>query len=559
MKKQSLLDQLDVNLDHVEKNLRATILYLFNLVEDQAAENKILRENNQQLRDEVNRLKGEQGKPNIKPRNSNGDTDVSSENERKRKKKKRKRYNKKSDIKIDREEKCNIDKSQLPSDAIFKGYQETIVQGLKIETDNILFRKEIYYSPSKNKTYVGTLPKGYNSGYGPEIKALVMTMKNAYNMTESKILDFLHNHHIQISAATISDMLIKKTEIFDKEKEELYRAGLESSEYQQTDDTGARVNGKNYHTHVVCNPLFTAYFTKETKSRLTILKILNLDADELTYRLDNEAITILKQLRVGKKYIAALMPLQADKDLDECCMQKLLEKTFSSKESFSALPKKVKTQILEASGISSYHKQTEIPVVEILVCDDAPQFKLLTEALMLCWIHEGRHYKKLQPVVPFNVKELDAFQIQFWKFYRQLLKYKISPSDDDAQKLFAKFDKLFSKKTGYVVLDDRIAKTRQKKEELLLVLKYPNLPLHNNASELAARVSVRKRDVSLHTVTDEGTKANDTFLSIVETCKKLSVNAYEYILDRVSNTFELPSLAHLIRTHNFGYSSAFNP
>ena len=31
-----------------------------------------------------------------------------------------------------------------------------------------------------------------------------------------------------------------------------------------------------------------------------------------------------------------------------------------------------------------------------LICDDAPQFKLLTETLGLCWIHDGRYYKKAQ-------------------------------------------------------------------------------------------------------------------------------------------------------------------
>jgi hypothetical protein len=41
--------------------------------------------------------------------------------------------------------------------------------------------------------------------------------------------------------------------------------------------------------------------------------------------------------------------------------------------------------------------------------------------------------------------------------------------------------------------------------ELLLTLKYPEIPLHNNAAELGAREQVRKRDVSLHTMTEEGT------------------------------------------------------
>jgi hypothetical protein len=33
--------------------------------------------------------------------------------------------------------------------------------------------------------------------------------------------------------------------------------------------------------------------------------------------------------------------------------------------------------------------------VRLRVCDDAPQFKWLTEDIGLCWVHEGRHYKKL--------------------------------------------------------------------------------------------------------------------------------------------------------------------
>ena len=113
--------------------------------------------------------------------------------------------------------------------------------------------------------------------------------------------------------------------------------------------------------------------------------------------------------------------------------------------------------------------------------------------------------------------------------------------------LSIEFDRLFSTSTGYQALDERIAKTKQKKAYLLLALKYPEIPLHNNAAELAARAQVRKRDVSLHTITQEGTQANDTFLTITQTCKKLGVSAYEYIFDRVSKAFKLPSLAQIIR------------
>ncbi len=84
------------------------------------------------------------------------------------------------------------------------------------------------------------------------------------------------------------------------------------------------------------------------------------------------------------------------------------------------------------------------------------------------------------------------------------------------------------------------------KDALLTVLKHPELPLHNNASELGARVEKRRQDVSLQTKSKEGTKAKDSFLTIAQTAKKLGVNAYEYIADRVSKKFSMPSLAELI-------------
>ncbi len=114
------------------------------------------------------------------------------------------------------------------------------------------------------------------------------------------------------------------------------------------------------------------------------------------------------------------------------------------------------------------------------------------------------------------------------------------------QSLSAEFDTLFSTETGYAALDERISKTKAKKGSLLLVLKFPELPLHNNASELGARQQVRKRDVSLHTMVPEGTKANGTFLSIVETCKKLGINHYDYFLDRIRRLFTIPPLARII-------------
>jgi len=203
-------------------------------------------------------------------------------------------------------------------------------------------------------------------------------------------------------------------------------------------------------------------------------------------------------------------------------------------------------RIMEAGAISAYHQQTNIPVIDILLSDDAPQFKKLTAAQALCWIHDGRHYNRLNPIVPLNVEILDTFKTRFWDFYGELLRYKTNPTPEKADILSADFDRIFSTKTGYEDLDDRIEKTRNKKEALLLVLKHSELPLHNNASELAARVEKRRQDVSLQTKSKEGTDAKDAFLTVAQTAKKLGVNIYNYIADRISRKFNMPSLAELI-------------
>ena len=81
----------------------------------------------------------------------------------------------------------------------------------------------------------------------------------------------------------------------------------------------------------------------------------------------------------------------------------------------------------------------------------------------------------------------------------------------------------------------------------MAVLKCPFIPLHNNAAELAARRVVTKRKISLHTITDTGTKVRDAAMSVVETAKKLHVNVIDYLQDRISGTYRMTALADLIR------------
>jgi hypothetical protein len=69
------------------------------------------------------------------------------------------------------------------------------------------------------------------------------------------------------------------------------------------------------------------------------------------------------------------------------------------------------------------------------------------------------------------------------------------PTPEESARLEAAFDKLFSTRTGFDALDSRIAKTQVKKESLLMVLKHPEIPLHNNPAKLEARQRVRKHDI----------------------------------------------------------------
>ena len=185
-------------------------------------------------------------------------------------------------------------------------------------------------------------------------------------------------------------------------------------------------------------------------------------------------------------------------------------------------------------------------MVRLLVCDDAPQFALVTDELALCWVHEGRHYKKLLPYVPHHRALVEDFVQRFWTYYDQLLAYREQPTPEEAARLNGAFDALFMTVTGYDALDERIAKTRAKKACLLMVLAHPEIPLHNNPAELGARTRVRKRDVSFGPRTREGAKAWDTFMTLAVTATKLGVSFYHYIHDRVSGAYQMPALADLI-------------
>lgn len=275
-----------------DESMRRTIEILLNLVEELNSKIKELELENQQLKDENNRLKGELGQPNIKAKNKkSSDGNHSSEKERLTPKKHTK-SSKNQSIKIDREEILEYPHELLPADAQFKGYvrgasrrEEVIVQDITLAADNVLFRKQKYYSSSKGKTYLAELPDGYEGEFGPGIKALVISLYYGGNMTQGKLLEFLEDIGISMSAGHLSNLLIKNHPGFESEKSEIYEAGLASSPWQHFDQTSARVGGVNYTTNVVCNLLYTIYFTTPNSYRLSVLQGLQ-NGQELEFILN---------------------------------------------------------------------------------------------------------------------------------------------------------------------------------------------------------------------------------------------------------------------------------
>jgi hypothetical protein len=518
---------LDDSLDYIRK--------LLNLVETLSQENRELKRQIQELRDEINRLKGEQGKPKIKPKTPK---QYSSEKDRKEPKKRKKRT-KKDRIKTHDSQICYVDKLLLPKDAQFKGYDRVVVQDIKFEAHNTLFLKEKYYSPSLNKSYLAPLPLGYEGEFGPDVKSLLLKLYFDTNVTQPMILDLLDDADITISAGQLSNFLIKDHDGFHKEKDALYEAGLKSAPWHHIDDTSTRVNGQNQYCQILCNPLYTAYFTTPNKSRLTVIDVLR-NFSARTFLLNSEAFSYVNIFKLPASVVQQLQSFPKDRQLAEEEFLSLLNERLPN------LGPQQRRHVLDAAAVAAYHAQMEFPVIRLLICDNAPQFKLVTQELALCWIHDGRLYKKLDPCIPYHRRLLDSFLDQYWDFYKQLLAYQQHPTMDEHTRLENEFDKLFSTVTGYYALDQRIAKTMDKKPSLLMVLDHPEIPLHNNPAELGARKRVRKRVVSFGTRTDDGTKAWDTFMSLSATAKKLGINFYSYIYDRISAALKIPNLADII-------------
>jgi Transposase IS66 family len=272
------LDIDKLNLENPDE-IKALISNLLSTIELQAQLIKGLKEENQLLKDEIAYLKGEKGKPKIPPNvpdsSENPLIDID-------KPKKWKKGFRKPKIKVDRVEHRYVDKSTLPSDAVKHGFRRVIKQDIKLETDNVEYLLEQYYSPSRKKVYEAELPEEVkHSTYGNSLKALIISLHYAGRVTQNKIQTILEDIGIVISEGTIANILAEESQNdFSAEKDAIFRTGVDKAVYLQIDDTSARHMGKNHYLHVVCNDKFSSYFILNSKSKPAVRSIFGLNDGE---------------------------------------------------------------------------------------------------------------------------------------------------------------------------------------------------------------------------------------------------------------------------------------
>ena len=104
-----------------------------------------------------------------------------------------------------------------------------------------------------------------------------------------------------------------------------------------------------------------------------------------------------------------------------------------------------------------------------------------------------------------------------------------------------------AQRTDYPAIDGVLKGMAADRAKLLLVLERPEVPLHNNLSEGHIRDYVKKRKISGSTRSELGRRCRDTFASLKKTCRRLGVNFWEYLQDRVRGLGQIPRLADLIR------------
>jgi Transposase IS66 family len=497
-----------------------------------------LQAENRQLRAEIARLKGLPPRPTIRPSTLNAPHPDPAHKKRRRGKRPGSEKRHKT-VALTIHETIPVPVEGLPEGTQQNGYEDFVVQDLRIEAHNICYQRLRYRLP--DGSYVtATLPADVQGHFGPTLRSYVLYQHYQNHVTQPLIHEELLELGIDISAGQINRLLTEGHEEFHAEKDGLLPAAREVSAYFQADDTGARHLGKNAYTTVIANPFFASFSTTQSKSRINFLKLLAAPHEE--YVVGEDALLYMDFQDLPQ---AVLRRVEAAVRKAERVVvgEKAWERQLAAWGIRGDEPRRIVTE----AALFGTLMRHELYLGQPLVSDDAGQFKIAGLLHALCWLHAERSLKKLLPMNPREQEATDRVREDLWKYYQRLRAYRQSPTPQRKAGLQRDFERLFTRRTGFADLNEALRRIHEKRDDLLLVLDRPEIPLHNNLSESDIREWAKKRKISAGTRSELGRRCRDTFISLKKTCRKLGVSFWRYLQDRIRGLHDILSVPDLIR------------
>jgi hypothetical protein len=514
---------------------------LLGAYEQKVQENENLKNEVSDLKDRLRKLIGEQEAPKFKAQKDKKDL----HHPRPPKKDHKKNWKKNSKnlkIKIDREEKCSVDRQEIPGDAEYKGTREVIVQNVVLKTDNVKFNIERWYSPSQKKYFEGKLPPGFQgSQFGPDLRSLIVMLYVGLRSTENKIEQFLKDLGINISAGEISRIL---TNVPSKLSEEMYRAKASATKvhpYLHIDATGMRVGPISCYNLCHGNDFFSFHTTVKDRGRLEAIKSLIMTKDPI-YILDGGAFDWIKSRNIlsGQK-IKKLKEKISNNHLSSSDIEQLVVNL--------GLEDKKGSNVVKTGAILSSLQTTYKDVLpEVLISDAAGEYKEILRAHQECWIHELRHYREIKISTGYVKEELDIFFEKAWDLFDLMESYKVLPSQEMRIKIEADFNAIFEKDWHSFMINHCRANTLSRKEGLLRFLDHPLIPIHNNQAESYIREKVIRRKISGGHKNERGAAAGNMWISLFQTVRKNGLSFFLYLQDRFKGLEQIIQLSAIIES-----------
>ena len=493
------------------------------------------------LRDEIARLKGGPGRPDIKP---NVKPDIKPSGMEKASEPQpanppggpRRRGPIRGKLTIDEERKLQAD---APSGSHLKGYSGFLVQDLIVRPHVIEFQRECWRTPD-GEMVVAPLPPGIHGHFGPELRRFVLAQYHLGQVTATRLVTLLRGFGIVISKRQVVRLLIDGKQGFLEEARDVLRAGLTKAGWITADDTGARHKGKNGYCTQIGNAHFTWFGTTGSKSRLNFLELLR--AGHCDYVVNEEAFAYMRARSLAAPVIARLSEHP--------------DRVFADREAWIAHLNRLGISILKVNpdpvliategALWGSIKAHGLLANAVVVSDDAGQFNVGPHGL--CWVHAERLVHKLDAFADAQRAAQRRVRTLIWLFYRGLKRWRRNPSPERKAILLARFDRIFGQKTGFATLDRLLARLRANRRELLMVLERPDIPLNTNGSENDIRCQVTKRKISGGTRSDAGRDCRDAFLGLHKTCSKLGIGFLDYLGARlfVPGSQTIPALAEIV-------------